>query len=370
MGAIKSIIKKLQLNKTAFLLLSLFSEKNVSIDADNARNILEKTSAKPTGKCFIINNIEASPTVDLQIIVPAYNVQDYLGECIESILSQKTGYSYNITIVDDGSTDSTGEIADRYLSNPLVTVIHQNNKGFSGARNTALKNIIGRYITFVDSDDILADGAIDAWLDVAFSKDAEIVEGGFYRFSDKENYISYKYDAVRQVEALGNLKGFACGKVYKNSIFSNLAFPEGFWFEDSINSLIIYPKCKKAFVIPEVVYGYRLNPDSISSVAAVKPKCIDSYYIFESLLEEAYNAGYNFNERYRTKFFYQSMTNYDRIRNMPQDVKESVFVLTCEMYKKYFGSQASKNQKWHKAFLNKDLGTYNLLCKFKISPEW
>ncbi len=81
---------------------------------------------------------------------------------MDSILSQETQYTYQVILVDDGSTDSTGSIADEYAADPRVQVIHQANKGFSGARNAGFNHIVGEYIAFVASDDILMSGAIEA----------------------------------------------------------------------------------------------------------------------------------------------------------------------------------------------------------------
>ena len=90
------------------------------------------------------------------IIVPVYNVEDYLPECVDSLLAQDTATPYEILLVDDGSTDSSGSICDAYADKDArVRVIHKSNGGVSSARNTGIQMAKGAYIFFVDSDDIL-----------------------------------------------------------------------------------------------------------------------------------------------------------------------------------------------------------------------
>ena len=156
-SAIKSGIKgvlKACLNVSA----PLYSRVS-SIDASSARETLNRFSPKPAGTPDA-TNLLPDPRCDLQIVIPAYNVESYLAKCMDSVLSQKTKYTYHVVLVDDGSTDATPAIADRYAADSRVTVIHQENRGFSGARNVGLSTLFGRYIMFVDSDDYLPQGAM------------------------------------------------------------------------------------------------------------------------------------------------------------------------------------------------------------------
>lgn len=157
----------------------LFIAKS-SMTEDTAVSLLHSYSPDPSTTCVANNTL--NPQYDLQIIVPAYNVDKYVAECLESILNQKTYYSYLVTVVNDGSTDKTPEIIRSYQEKypDRMEVINQENRGFSGARNAALKVLKGRYITFLDSDDVMAGSAIEALLDKADGKD--IIQGGWYTF--------------------------------------------------------------------------------------------------------------------------------------------------------------------------------------------
>lgn len=206
--------------------------------------ILENYSPKPKGSCIRKNVLSRPFSCELQIIVPAYNMEKYLKQCMDSILEQRTKYRFHVVLVDDGSTDRTGEIADTYLKDSRVTVIHQENRGFSGARNRALENIFAEYLMFVDSDDMLPEGAIEALLDVAHTNQAKIVQGNYCEILDDAHLPACKQNnSVYCLEpALGNLEGYPWGKVFHSDLFSSLIFPEGFWYEDTMLSVLLYSR--------------------------------------------------------------------------------------------------------------------------------
>lgn len=124
--------------------------------------------------------------VDLSIIIPVYKVEDYLDECICSVLRQATNYSYEVILVDDGSPDKCGIICDGYaLKNDKIKVIHQKNRGVSSARNAGLEQATGKYITFLDADDFLEPTYIQLLMDRALETDADMVKCNFYKvYSD------------------------------------------------------------------------------------------------------------------------------------------------------------------------------------------
>lgn len=112
--------------------------------------------------------------------MPVYNAERYIRPCLDSILSQKTNYNYRVICVDDGSPDQCGRILDEeYADRPNVLVIHQENRGHSGARNRALNELDSRYLSFVDSDDRLPDcNVFDALLTFCNKMDYGLVGGG------------------------------------------------------------------------------------------------------------------------------------------------------------------------------------------------
>ncbi len=368
---VKAMLKKVyRLFLKLFYVLNQSRLSNVStLNVCEAERILQNYSPKPEGTSIRENKLQCPFLYELQIIVPAYNVEKYLRQCLESILGQKTKYRYHVTIVDDGSVDTTGAIADSYAADPRVTVIHQENRGFSGARNRALETITGKYLMFVDSDDMLADHAIETLVDTAEEKHAQIVQGAFFdMYSESEIVIPQKTGSAKRVEpALGNLTGFPCGKVFDSRLFQNLIFPEGFWFEDSAMSFLCYPRVAEAYVLPQTVYIYRrANPNSISNTFSQKPKCIDTFYVTELLMREHYEQNLPADQTYVEKVFRQIELNEKRIRNVPEKVKEAVFILTADLVERFLPAtvQSGKYQRLNEMIRQRDYGLYRQYVKW------
>lgn len=116
--------------------------------------------------------------VDLSIIVPVHNAERYLDHCICSCFGQKTDFKFEIIAVDDGSTDTSPSMLDKFASDSRLKVIHQKNRGHAGARNAALDVASGSYVCFVDSDDFIPSDAVQRLMSRAAELDADIVGGG------------------------------------------------------------------------------------------------------------------------------------------------------------------------------------------------
>lgn len=277
------------------------------------------------------------PNVDLQIIVPVYNVEKYLGDCIQSILSQRTSFSYRVVFVDDGSTDHSGVILNKYKGNPRVEVVHTKNGGVSKARNIALRSIAGKYVMFVDSDDILAPNSIQALMETAFTHNAEIVEGSYQDFDD----ISMKDVHCHIGETCAydsfNYFGFPWGKVIRSDCLKHFCFPEGFLFEDTVMSTLLYPECRNTYTAPDVVYYYRNNPTGITNTYTTDTRCIDTFWIMKYCLEERVRRGQSLQNRDLERYLFAVYRNWGRTREMPHDIQESIFLLTCQLIETVFG---------------------------------
>ena len=139
----------------------------------------------------------------ITVIMPVYNVENYLAEAIESVINQ-TYKNLEIILIDDGSTDKSGNICDEYEKiDSRIKVIHQENKGLSGARNAGIEVATGNYIMFIDSDDIFPKDACEKMLNYIEEKDADYVVGNYTNMSedgviwDKPIFDTRKYVEFR-----------------------------------------------------------------------------------------------------------------------------------------------------------------------------
>lgn len=319
-----------------------------------AQVILSGYSPDPGTTC--ISNNKLDPQFDLQIIVPAYNAEKFVAQCLESAINQETKYSYRITVVNDGSTDRTHEIIESYhVKFPdRIEVINQENRGFSGARNAALRVLQGRYISFLDSDDVLGEGAVETLLDAAYMTDADIVQGGWITNTEFRTSILTGGGTEYHPETPS---GYPWGKLYKAKVLEHFKFPEGYWFEDTPISFVLYGVGYSSKIIPDVVYGYRLNPDGITAKSSGSKRSVESYYITELCLREFPQFEVKYDQRAYEYFLCQCLMNWSRTREQPKSIREAIFVLECKLMEEYFRDLRSKK--------NRDIETALRKIQFK-----
>lgn len=288
-------------------------------------------------------NPPSTNEVDVQIIVPIYNVERTLAECLESILSQQTKYSYKVTIVNDGSPDNSLAVAKRYESDPRVHIICQENKGLSGARNAALRHMCGKYVLFVDSDDRLTAGAIEALMSAAFDHpDMDIIVGGYNEIDLNGNFIkTIKTNTAFPEESS---VGYPWGKVMKSEIWEKLQWPEGYWFEDTLLVFSLY-QYGKIGSISQIVYDYRINPEGIVGKSLGMPKILDTFYITRSLLSDF--AKTNKTQKFFEEFLSQVLMNRNRLTSLSDEsIHRNVFFQTCALSDCYFRNMRSVKKEY------------------------
>lgn len=216
----------------------------------------------------------------VSIVVPIYNVEQYLEECVDSILDQ-TYMNLQVILVNDGSPDRCGEIIEKYRSaDKRVVAVHKENGGAPSARNEGIKHAIGDYIAFVDSDDILHHNYIHELLKAALDDEAEIAVCDFIRFRkakpyDTETYEKRKMLIDRSMAIFEMYKNDSIGwncwnKLYRRCLFEEIQFPEGQVCEDKATIYKLFLKTNKISYIKVPLYYYRVRKQSISSERSVK----------------------------------------------------------------------------------------------------
>ncbi len=209
----------------------------------------------------------------LSVIVTVYNVQDYLERCLIS-LSRQTLEDMEVLLVDDGSTDASGEMCDRYAAqHPNARVIHKQNGGVSSARNAGLDAATGEYIGFVDADDFIEPDCFERACSAAARTGADVVCFGFASVWGDEAVMK----VVGGEEALfdGNesafsalfdrrFKYFCWDKIYRRELYEGLRYPLGRIYEDAYLLPMVIARAQKLLLLPDVLYYYRMRPMSIT----------------------------------------------------------------------------------------------------------
>ena len=214
----------------------------------------------------------------VSVIVPVYNVENYLKRCLVSIMDQ-TYTDLEIILVDDGSTDRSSEICDEYASNdPRFKVIHKSNGGLSSARNAGISAATGDYLSFVDSDDHPEPDMISSMIECMSRTGADLcicgcnVVDGSGNVTECELRCSLAVEEqLTSYEAQQKLTldehwyySTAWNKICKAGLFEDLRFEEGRLHEDEFIVHKLFDRCSKVSVIPDKLYNYTVRRDSIT----------------------------------------------------------------------------------------------------------
>ena len=241
---------------------------------------------------------------EVSIIVPVYQVENYIRQCIDSVLAQ-TFTDFELILVDDGSKDKSGQICDEYaLMDQRVKVIHKENGGLSDARNCGMDQAVGNYFMFVDSDDYIAPTMLEYLHKALTHKEADIAVCNFLYFFEEDRKRDFstnvKSEVLSGTEIFYNRKNernygiwtVAWNKLYKRKTFGEVRFRFGKYHEDEFWANDIYQMDIKVVTIPECLYYYRQRGNSIMG----RKKIERDFDILEALQERI--AVYFMDERH------------------------------------------------------------------------
>lgn len=305
----------------------------------------------------------------VSIIVPVYNVEKELERCVESLIAQ-TYRNLEIILVDDGSSDKSGEIIDQYgLEYPaIIKTIHQKNKGLSGARNSGLDIAMGDYISFIDSDDFVDREMIETMVNSIIDTEADIAVCG--RFDDYPNRSIVRFNMDEQTvytpnEVMGRILTWnkidiaAWDKLYRKDLWSTIRFPEGYNNEDLCTLPSLIRNAKKIVHVGKPLYHYCHRENSITTTFNEKKIkdfyhaireveiAVDSYYsgieneliyyknhAYLSLLVMCSEISYKGNERDEAKAFLKNnWDNYYSIEKMSRKDKIVYLLIKTGLFK-------------------------------------
>lgn len=227
----------------------------------------------------------------ISVIIPAYNAQAYLRECLESVLAQSFS-DWEAIIVDDGSTDSTREIGLCFTArDSRFRLVSTPNGGLSSARNAGIAEARGQWLTYLDSDDTLYPDAL-ARLMAAATENVDIVVAGFSRDRDSAAVTDGRVEIISGLTALERglyqrgVSTSACAKLFSRRVADGIAFPDGLYYEDLLYCVETLRRSARVAVIGDVVYYYRDNPSSF--INTFSPRRLDVLRVtarVEELLE-------------------------------------------------------------------------------------
>lgn len=236
----------------------------------------------------------------ISIIVPVYNVEKYIGKCLESLMKQ-TYTNIEIICVDDKSMDNSAQICERLRSeDPRIRLIRKEvNTGLASVRNLGLKAASGKYVAFVDSDDWVTPDYLETLYKLVTEYQADIAQGSYVRTTIEVDEKRIKYgvagtDSMTGREALRRMFSTSMvhpdieytivpNKLYRKSFLEGIFFPEGKIFEDQYFSAMCYAKCGKMALIDKKIYFYRVNPRG-TTMQKYSARFLDEVELHEKLV--------------------------------------------------------------------------------------
>lgn len=230
----------------------------------------------------------------IAVVLPVYNVEKYVGKCIESILNQ-TYKHFELIIIDDGSTDNSFAICKHYQEHySKIYLIHKENGDLSSARNCGLeiaKKHFAEYVTFIDSDDYVSEfyledlmnGILKYNCDISICNSKRTADDNCLFAKSSKVKIFSKTNALEDIFYQRTLNTAARGKLYKTSYFDNLEFPVGYIFEDLLTIYKTFLKSNKICYFYSEDYAYRVRDNSIMAHQNLTNKIVDFLNVEDSL---------------------------------------------------------------------------------------
>ena len=291
----------------------------------------------------------------ISIIVPVYQVEEYLSQCIESIIRQ-TYKDIEIILVDDGSLDSSGDICDKFArTDNRIKVIHTKNGGVSKARNIGLKNACGKYICFIDSDDYVKEDYIERLFELCIENDSDIsicgvidIENG--QVKNKSKAINTVYSSTQAIKEVFEEKNFYCvmwAKMFKKRLFEYYNF------------------CEDTAVAEDLQIIYKIF-DEASSIAINTKECLYYYRVREGSTQ---NSKFNKNHEKELEILEEAIVYLrDKHKEILGSVVKKYVSVSYRLikksiidgkYKKQFAVKVKNGiKKYRKELKIKDLKTY------------
>ena len=279
----------------------------------------------------------------ISIIVPVYNVEHWVKECIDSVINQSYK-NFELIIVNDGSTDNSLNICTELaVKDSKVHVYNKENGGLSSARNFGIKKANGDYLFFLDGDDYLAVNALNMMMSIPSAERYDIILG---TITKNDVFLrNYEAGALTRAECLSNillqklgLTHSASAKLYRRELFNDVCFPVGRLYEDEFTIYKVISKAERIYYTGVCVYHYRYREGSIlTSPEKIAQRCVDLYDASNNLNEVIPDIP----ELYKPLIYRQTMDNIgivDMIGDKHNRVLDKIKKKSKSIIRKHFGT--------------------------------
>ena len=304
----------------------------------------------------------------VSIIVPVYNVAQYLDRCLNSLV-QQSHRNLEILLVDDGSTDGSGDLCDRWQSrDPRIRVFHKPNGGLSDARNHGLERACGEYICFVDSDDWCDLRFVEMLLRQLLETGSDLAECGCLRTDGHVPDTTHISPECRVYEGRDCFLRFlsedfsvsVCNKLYRRSLLENLPFRRGVYHEDEFWTYRVFSRAQRVCRLNYTGYFYYQRPGSIVHTSPSEKRLRDAFDAAKELIcfvechyPEYAAVGYS-------KMMYTCMYLYSQAGHCDPEqraaLQEELYTCFCGIFKKYLRQGQYRKEMWR-------------FCCFRLHPS-
>ena len=247
----------------------------------------------------------------ISIVVPVYNCEKFIGECLDSI-KQQTISNFEVVLIDDCSTDKTPDILKAFAKEDsrFVYIKNETNLQISACRNKGISSAKGDYVFFVDADDVLEINCLEKLYAALKENDADVSICGFEMFENEiakstsaDIKIFSNSELMKEIAICDKIQNFAWGKLFKKNLFDGVVFPEGRIYEDVYVIPLVLSKANKMVFLEEKLYFYRQNTSSLSKTLNLK-KIQDFFFS----MEQKANL---YIEKYPDYLYYLSQSFFD-----------------------------------------------------------
>lgn len=313
-----------------------------AVNIKGKRDLLEDKWLDKNPNLYDIENISQSEEgIDFSLIVPLYNSSKYIDDLLQTLINQKTEYRYEIILIDDGSKDDTLSKIREYQKNrsSLIKVISKKNGGISNARNSGLLVSRGKYVGFMDHDDMVDENYVQELISKAYSLSADLVKCEIIVKDSSGNIcedIQTRDEVItsKDTDKLMDYDGYIWACAISRKLFDHLRFPDSYWYEDMITRFLIYPRCNKIVNTTSTKYiKYEHENNASKTVWSSRNyKSLEQLYLLEHIIKSLSTFGIK-----KDEFIVKALlaeaggTAEYRVDKLDGKIKKQVFAALSEL---------------------------------------